>query len=242
LGFGGGCMHEPFMVLFSLIPLPNPWAKGLDFGVFGVLGLEEFLAGFLRFLLIQRVLVDHNLAMECPWGVPTIPKVLFGSVEWIGKLAVRFGGVDPQVLFIASCLGYADLTGALDQSDWCEPFVEFALGELLNPCVFGSGCCWSVIGLFGVVLLGFVLGFPSVQVVFWGVFVSGPREVTEALCNICCVVSAATGLTGSSHQSNRCHRSDRHISTRSSVKCNTKKCCKRPTDGSNSTFATIIFG
>jgi hypothetical protein len=22
--------------------------------------------------------------------------------------------------------------------------------------VFGSGCCWSVIGLFGVVLLGFV--------------------------------------------------------------------------------------
>jgi hypothetical protein len=24
LGFGGGCMHEPFMVLFPLIPLPNP--------------------------------------------------------------------------------------------------------------------------------------------------------------------------------------------------------------------------
>jgi hypothetical protein len=39
-------MHEPFVVLFPLIPLPNPWAKGLDFGVFGVLGLE-FLAGFL---------------------------------------------------------------------------------------------------------------------------------------------------------------------------------------------------
>jgi hypothetical protein len=34
--------------------------------------------------------------------------------------------------------------------------VGFASGELLNPCVFGSGCCWSVIGLFGVVLLGFV--------------------------------------------------------------------------------------
>jgi hypothetical protein len=74
LGFGGGCMHEPFVVLFPLIPVPNPWAKGLDFGVFGVLGLELFLAGFLWFLLIQRVLVDHNLAMECPWGVPTIPK------------------------------------------------------------------------------------------------------------------------------------------------------------------------
>jgi hypothetical protein len=24
LGFGGGCMHEPFVVLFFLIPLPNP--------------------------------------------------------------------------------------------------------------------------------------------------------------------------------------------------------------------------
>jgi UDP-N-acetylmuramyl pentapeptide phosphotransferase/UDP-N-acetylglucosamine-1-phosphate transferase len=24
LGFGGGCMHEPFMVLFRLIPHPNP--------------------------------------------------------------------------------------------------------------------------------------------------------------------------------------------------------------------------
>jgi hypothetical protein len=24
LGFGGGCMLEPFVVLFLLIPLPNP--------------------------------------------------------------------------------------------------------------------------------------------------------------------------------------------------------------------------
>jgi hypothetical protein len=23
-GFAGGCMHEPFVVLFLLIPLPNP--------------------------------------------------------------------------------------------------------------------------------------------------------------------------------------------------------------------------
>jgi hypothetical protein len=45
-------MHEHFVVLFTLIPLPNACAKGLDFGVFGVLGLEELLAGFLRFLLI----------------------------------------------------------------------------------------------------------------------------------------------------------------------------------------------
>jgi hypothetical protein len=45
-------MLEPFVVLCSLIPLPNPCAKGLDFGVFGALGLETFLVGFPRFLLI----------------------------------------------------------------------------------------------------------------------------------------------------------------------------------------------
>jgi hypothetical protein len=38
----------------------------LDFGVFGVLGLKEFLAGFLQFLLIWQVLVDKILAMDSP--------------------------------------------------------------------------------------------------------------------------------------------------------------------------------
>jgi hypothetical protein len=59
-------MHEPFVVLFPLIPLPNSREKGLDFGVFVVLGFVVFLAEILRFPLIQRVLVDHILAMECP--------------------------------------------------------------------------------------------------------------------------------------------------------------------------------
>jgi hypothetical protein len=130
-------MHESFVVLFSLIPLPYPWEKGLNFGVFVVLGFGVFLAEILWFLLIQWVLVDHNLAMECPWGVPNIPKVLFGSVEWIGRSGVGFGGVGPRVLIILSCPDYTDLTGALDRSDRCEPFVWFPLGELLNPCVFG---------------------------------------------------------------------------------------------------------
>jgi hypothetical protein len=44
------------------------------------------------------------------------------------------------VLFITSCLGYTGLTGALDRSKRCEPFVGFSSGELLNPCVFGL--CW----------------------------------------------------------------------------------------------------
>jgi hypothetical protein len=57
-------MWEPFVVLLPFIPLPNLWVKGLDFGVFGVLGLDEFLAGFLRFLLIWQVLVDKIMAMD----------------------------------------------------------------------------------------------------------------------------------------------------------------------------------
>jgi hypothetical protein len=63
-GFDGENLCEPFVVLLPLIPLPNPGVMGLDFGVFGVLGLDEFLAGFLRFLLIWQVLVDKIVAMD----------------------------------------------------------------------------------------------------------------------------------------------------------------------------------
>jgi hypothetical protein len=77
-------------------------------------------------------------------------------VEQIERSGVGFGGVDPRVLFISSCPGYTGLTGALDESDRCEPSVEFALGELLNLCVFGLRCCWLVVGQFGAVVLGFV--------------------------------------------------------------------------------------
>jgi hypothetical protein len=43
-----------------------------------------------------------------------------------------------------------------------------------------------------------------VQVVFWGGFVPGPREVTEVLWNACCEAAVATGLTGAVHRSDRC--------------------------------------
>jgi hypothetical protein len=57
-------------------------SKGAQFfGVFGVPWLEEFLVGFLRFLLIWQVLVDKILAMDYPCGVPTTPKVFRKSVE-----------------------------------------------------------------------------------------------------------------------------------------------------------------
>jgi hypothetical protein len=153
--------------------------------------------------------VDHNLAMECPWGVLTTPKVLFESVERIERSGVGFGGVDPRVMFIPRCPGVTSLTGASNRSDRCVPCVGFASGELLDSCVFGSCCCWSVLGLFGVVLLGFMQDFLPCRVCFGGVFVPGPREVTDTLWNICCAATAATGLTGSAHRSDRCHRSDR---------------------------------
>jgi hypothetical protein len=86
-------------------------------------------------------------------------------VERIGRSGVGFGGVDPWVLFIPSCPGYTGLTSALDRSDWCEPFVGFASDELLNLCVIGLCWCWSVLGIFGGVLVRFVLVFSSVQVV-----------------------------------------------------------------------------
>jgi hypothetical protein len=74
------------------------------------------------------------------------------------------------VLFIPSCLGLTGLTSVCDRSGRCMLLVGFGSGELLDSCVFGSGCCWLVLGMFGVVLLRFVKGSSSLQVVFLGVF------------------------------------------------------------------------
>jgi hypothetical protein len=100
----------------------------------------------------------------------TIPKVLFGSVECIGRSGVGFGGVDSWVLFISSCPGCTGLTGALDWSDRCVSSVGFVSGDLLDSCVSGSYWCWSVLVWFGGVLLYFVKGSSSLLVVFWGCF------------------------------------------------------------------------
>jgi hypothetical protein len=63
------------------------------------------------------------------------------------------------VLFIPSCPGYTGLAGALDRSDRCEPFVGFALSELLDSCVFWVVVLlvssWSVWGCFARFCVGF---------------------------------------------------------------------------------------
>jgi hypothetical protein len=147
-GFGRGCMCAPFMVLFPLIPLPNLWVKGLDFGVFGVLGLEEFLVGFLRFFLILRVLVDNNLAIDSPWGVPTIPKVLRKPVEWFGGSGFGFGGVDPRVVFIPTSSGHTGLTAASHRSDRCRPLLRFARVSVWVSSLLSSVAAVSSLGRF----------------------------------------------------------------------------------------------
>jgi hypothetical protein len=71
------------------------------------------------------------------------------------------------VLFIPSCPGVTGLTGA---SDRCEPFVGFALGDLLDSCVFGSCWCWLVLVWFRGVLLRFCEGFFFLAGYVLGVF------------------------------------------------------------------------
>jgi hypothetical protein len=125
-GFVGGNLWEPYVVLWVVIPLPNPLVKGFNFGVFGVPGLEKVLAGFLRFLLFGQVLVGLNLDMDSSCGVPIIPKVLFKPVERFGRSRLRFGGVDPRVLFIPRSPGHTGLIGASHWSDWCNPYWVFS--------------------------------------------------------------------------------------------------------------------
>jgi hypothetical protein len=62
------------------------------------------------------------------------------------------------------------LTGGSDRFDWCVPFVGFSSSELLDSCVFGSCCCWSVLSSFRGVLLEFVKGSSSLPIVFWECF------------------------------------------------------------------------
>jgi hypothetical protein len=110
-GFDGGNSCEPFMVLLPLTPHPNPWVKGLDFGVFRVLGLEVFLRVDFRFPLIEWVLGTELLAKGSPRGTPTIPKVSLRSVERIG---ISIGG---RFVFFPTVQAKTGLTRFPNRSD-----------------------------------------------------------------------------------------------------------------------------
>jgi hypothetical protein len=150
-GFDVGNLCEPFVVLLPLIPLPNPWVKGFDFGVFGVLGLEEFLAEFLGFLLIWQVLVGHKLGYGLPMRCSYYPQSLAQVRGAIREIKVWIWGSWPAGAI------HPELP-RLHRSDRCSWPVRTTCGICLgwDSCVFELWCCWFVLGLIGVVLLGFV--------------------------------------------------------------------------------------
>jgi hypothetical protein len=112
---------EPFVLLLPLIPLPNPQAKGLDFGGFGVLWLEVVLRVDFRFLLIELVSGTELLAKGSPRGTPSIPKVSLSSVERIGRsIGGRFEFF-PRVEFFSTVQAKTGLTGFPNRSDRFRP-------------------------------------------------------------------------------------------------------------------------
>jgi hypothetical protein len=105
----------------------------------GFLGsrIRGVLGEISSILSILNVLVDQILAMEGPWCVPTIPKVLHRSVERFGTSGVGFGGVDPRVLFIPERPSWpvwqvllTGLTGA--EALWVLPRLNSLVCSLLS--------------------------------------------------------------------------------------------------------------
>jgi hypothetical protein len=100
----------------------------------------------------------------------------------------------------------------LDRDDWCL-WLVWSVCVVCGIClgwVAWLVCLWVVVLLvsswfawscFASFCVGFFL---PCRLCFGGVFIPGPRQVIEALWNICCVATVDTGLTGS------VHRSDRH--------------------------------
>jgi hypothetical protein len=155
-GFDGGNSCEPFVVLLPLIPLPNLWVKGLDFGVFRCSRVRGVIGGIslipLDLASFGGLKLGYGLLMRCSYYPQSLAQVR-GPIR---EIKVWIWGSWPAGAVHPKLPRLTDLTSVRDRSDWCRPFVGFASGELLDLCVFGSWCCWSVLDLFGVVLLGFV--------------------------------------------------------------------------------------
>jgi hypothetical protein len=64
--------------------------------------------------------------MDSSRGFLIVPKVLFKPVERFGRSRLGFGEVDLRVLFIPRFPSYTGLTGALDRSDRCNRWWDFA--------------------------------------------------------------------------------------------------------------------
>jgi hypothetical protein len=93
----------------------------LDFGGFGVLGLEEFVRVDFRFLLVEWVLGTELLAEGSPRGIPSIPKVSLCSVERIGRSIGGSVEFFPRAVFFPTVQAKTGLTGFPNRSDRFRP-------------------------------------------------------------------------------------------------------------------------
>jgi hypothetical protein len=171
-GFGGGYMLEPFVVLFPFDSPPKYVSKGARFWGFRCARFRYVLGGISLIPLGIESFSGPNLGYGVPMRCscyPQSPAQIRGAIweirSWIWG-SWPAGVVHPELPM-------------RDRSNWCSwpvwPMLALCgicLGELLcSCCVFPLSYC-LVHGLFGVVLLGFVRGFPSGQVAFGGGFCS----------------------------------------------------------------------
>ena len=96
-----GCTHEVVVPLFLVILPSQTLGKASDLTDFRWTRVLHVLPLDFRFLMIGTELGLDLWARGCPWGVLTIPKVWFWSVERIGRSGDLIEGVDSLFLFIS---------------------------------------------------------------------------------------------------------------------------------------------
>jgi hypothetical protein len=121
-----GCMHEPFVVLFPLIPLPNPWEKGLDFWGFRCARVWCVLGGN------PSIPLDSTSFWWTITWLWSAHEVFLLSPKSCSNLWSESGDreLDLEELTRGCCKSRAAQAWPV----WpvCVPFVGFASGELLD--------------------------------------------------------------------------------------------------------------
>jgi hypothetical protein len=96
-GFDGENSCEPFVVLLLLIPLPNPWVKGLDFGVIGVLLSHPEISNF-------RMSIERIVKLQFSHNVKTFSNIYFLYTKYsIWKILVWFSKLNKKLRVLPSC-------------------------------------------------------------------------------------------------------------------------------------------
>jgi hypothetical protein len=99
------------------------------------------------------------------------------------------------VLFIPSCPGYTGLTGALDRSDWCNPWWDFAQVNISVCLLLSCVGAISSLGPFGAQLA---------CLVFWGFLAETGLTGVLPFCGSLHVLPVGTSLASGAHRSDQC--------------------------------------